>query len=135
MPTQGVFEHKRISATAALQIVIARPAIDSVIAFSTEDEVIALTAENDIIAVVTNQESRGIDFNFGEGTLTLAASTAEAGQSKVDMPIAYSGPAISVTLDHRFVADFLKVLNPEQTVTIDIAALLAHAEPESDQGR
>jgi DNA polymerase III subunit beta len=71
-------------------------------------------------AVVTNQESRGIDFNFGEGTLTLAASTAEAGQSKVDMPIAYSGPPISVTLDHRFVADFLKVLNPEQTVTIDI---------------
>ena len=71
-------------------------------------------------AVVTNQESRGIDFNFGDGTLTLAASTAEAGQSKVDMPIAYSGPPISVTLDHRFVADFLKVLNPEQIVTIDI---------------
>ena len=27
-------------------------------------------------AVVTNQESRGIDFNFDNGTLTLAASTA-----------------------------------------------------------
>lgn len=71
-------------------------------------------------AVVTNQESRGVDFSFADGTLTLVASTAETGQSRVEMPISYSGPPLTVTLDHRFVADFLKVLNPEQTVTIDI---------------
>lgn len=71
-------------------------------------------------AVVCTQDSRGIDFTFGDGTLTLLASTADQGQSHVEMPIAYTGPTISVTLDHRFVSEFLKVLNPEATVTIDI---------------
>lgn len=71
-------------------------------------------------AVVTDSESRGIDFTFGEGTLTLVAATAELGQSRVEMPIAYDGPQIVVRLDHRFVSDFLKVLNPEQNITLEI---------------
>lgn len=71
-------------------------------------------------AVVCTVDSRGIDFTFGDGTLTLLASTADQGQSHVEMPISYTGPQISVTLDHRFVSEFLKVLSPEATVTIDI---------------
>jgi DNA polymerase-3 subunit beta len=71
-------------------------------------------------AVVLNQESRGIDFTFEDGTLTLTAATAETGQSRVDLPIAYDGTKIVVALDHRFVLDFLKVLSPDQNVTIDI---------------
>lgn len=71
-------------------------------------------------AVVTNQDSRGILFTFGEGTLVLAAATADLGQSRIEMPIPYGGQAISVSLDHRFVSDFLKVLSPEQTITLDI---------------
>ncbi|MEX2174497.1 MAG: DNA polymerase III subunit beta [Pirellulaceae bacterium] len=71
-------------------------------------------------SVVLNQESRGIDFTFGDGTLTLAAATAETGQSRVEMPVAYDGPQIIVSLDHRFVLDFLKVLSPEQNITLDI---------------
>lgn len=71
-------------------------------------------------AVVCTLDSRGIDFTFGDGTLTLLASTADQGQSHVEMPIGYTGPSISVTLDHRFVSDFLKVLAPEATVTVEI---------------
>jgi DNA polymerase-3 subunit beta len=71
-------------------------------------------------AVVLSQESRGVDFTFGEGTLTLAGSTAEAGQSRVELPIAYDGPQIIVSLDHRFVLEFLKVLSPEQNIVLDI---------------
>jgi DNA polymerase-3 subunit beta len=71
-------------------------------------------------SVVLSQESRGIDFTFAGGTLTLSASTAEAGQSRVEMPIGYDGPQIVVSLDHRFVLDFLKVLDAEQNITIDI---------------
>jgi len=50
----------------------------------------------------------------------LAGSTAEVGQSRVELPIAYDGEAITVTMDHRFVADFLKVLDSEKPITIDI---------------
>jgi DNA polymerase-3 subunit beta len=71
-------------------------------------------------SVVLNQESRGIDFTFENGTLTLSAATAEAGQTRVELPISYAGPQIIVSLDHRFVLDFLKVLNPEQNIVIDI---------------
>jgi DNA polymerase-3 subunit beta len=71
-------------------------------------------------AIVTDEESRGVDFTFGEGKLVLAGSTAEVGQSRVELPIPYEGDAITLTLDHRFVADFLKVLEAEKTFTLEI---------------
>ena len=44
-------------------------------------------------AIVTSEESRGVDFTFGDGKLVLAGRAAEIGQSRVEMPIAYDGPA------------------------------------------
>lgn len=67
-------------------------------------------------SIVASQESRGIDLEFTEGSLVLSASTADKGESRVDVPISYQGPSVRVTLDHRYVADFLRVLNLEQTV-------------------
>ena len=71
-------------------------------------------------AVVASDESRGVDFKFGSGTLTLQGNTAEVGRSRVDMPIPYDGEEIPIVLDYRFVADFLKVLEPEKTITLEI---------------
>lgn len=71
-------------------------------------------------AIVTDDESRGVDFTFGEGKLVLSGSTADVGQSRVELPIPYEGEAITLTLDHRFVADFLKVLEAEKTFTVEI---------------
>lgn len=85
-------------------------------------------------AVVTSQDSRGIDFTFADGTLTLSAATSDAGQSRVEMPISYTGPAITVTLDHRFVADFLKVLSPEQTIVLEIESSESAAVFNADDG-
>ena len=50
----------------------------------------------------------------------MSGSTAEVGQSRVEMPIPYQGKPITVTLDHRFVADFLKVLDPEKVFKLEI---------------
>jgi len=71
-------------------------------------------------AIVSSEESRGIDFTFSDGTLVMAGSTADVGQSRVELPISYDGPKIVLTLDHRFLADFLKVLEPEKNFTLDI---------------
>lgn len=71
-------------------------------------------------AVVTSQESRGIDFTFGNGQLVLQALTAEIGESRVEMPIPYDGKEIVLCLDHRFFADFLKVLDSERSFTMRI---------------
>lgn len=85
-------------------------------------------------AIVTSEESRGIDFTFGGGSLVLAGQTAEVGQSRVELPIAYDGQPIAITLDPRFVNDFLKVLEPEKTFTIDLQDGDAAAVCTTDDG-
>jgi DNA polymerase-3 subunit beta len=71
-------------------------------------------------AIVTDQDSRGIDFTFADGTLKLEASTQDIGQSQIEMPIAYDAEPITLTLDHRYLADFCKVLDREQGFQIEI---------------
>lgn len=71
-------------------------------------------------AIVSSEESRGIDFTFNDGTLVLSNSTAEVGQSRIEMPVPFDNGELTITLDHRFVADFLKVLQPETTFTLDV---------------
>ena len=71
-------------------------------------------------AVVTSDESRGIDFTFGGGSLVLSGQTADVGQSRVDLPIAYDGKELTITLDPRFLIDFLKVLDADKTFALDI---------------
>jgi DNA polymerase-3 subunit beta len=85
-------------------------------------------------AIVTSEESRGIDFTFGDGSLVLAGQTAEVGQSRVELPISYSGQPISITLDPRFVSDFLKVLEPEKTFTVDLQDSDTAAVCSTDDG-
>ncbi len=71
-------------------------------------------------AIACNNDSRGIDCTLANGTLVLAAATADLGQARVEMPVAFDGEPIIVRLDHRFLMDFLKVLSTEQVVTLDI---------------
>jgi DNA polymerase-3 subunit beta len=70
-------------------------------------------------AIFTDNETRGIDFTFGGGTLLLRAAVAEAGNSRVEIPISYSGDPVVLALDNRYVADFLRVLDPEASITVD----------------
>ena len=67
-------------------------------------------------AIVTSEERRGVDFTFGDGKVVLAAHGAEYGESHVELPIAYDGADVVITLDPRYLNDFLRVLDPEQTL-------------------
>jgi len=71
-------------------------------------------------AIVVSEQSRGVDFTFGEGTLVLSGETAEVGESRVELPIAYNGPSITMALDPKYVMEFLKVLDSERTITLEI---------------
>lgn len=71
-------------------------------------------------AIITSEESRGIDFKFGDGALVLSGQAADVGQSRVELPISYSGPEITVALDPRFAIDFLKVLDADKTFTLEV---------------
>ncbi len=85
-------------------------------------------------AIVTREESRGVDFNFQAGSLVLSGLAAEWGQSRIELPISYDGPTISITLDPRFVSDFLKVLDPEKVITIELKDAESAAVCTTDDG-
>ena len=70
--------------------------------------------------IVTNEESRGVDFRFAPGILTLASQAADVGESKVELPIGYDGPEVSITFDPRYIAEFLKVLTAEQPLKLEL---------------
>jgi DNA polymerase-3 subunit beta len=83
-------------------------------------------------AIVSSEESRGIDFTFKDGSLVLSNSTAEIGQSRIEMPVPFDNEELTITLDHRYVADFLKVLQPDKTFTLDVENGEAAAYCETD---
>jgi DNA polymerase III subunit beta len=85
-------------------------------------------------AIVADQETRGLDFEFGGGSLVLAAKTADLGQSRVELPIDYEGEPIRLKLDYRFVSDFLKVLEPATKFQLDIASSTQPALMTTDDG-
>ena len=85
-------------------------------------------------AIVSSGESRGIDFAFGNGSLVLSGLTADVGESRVELPIAYDGAEIVLCLDHRFVTDFLRVLDPDKTFTLNIVDADSAALCETDDG-
>lgn len=70
-------------------------------------------------AIVTSEERRGVDFTFGEGKVALTGHGAELGESHVELPIGYDGPATTVTLDPRYMAEFLKVLALDQNFVLE----------------
>ena len=70
--------------------------------------------------IVTSEERRGVDFTFGGGKIVLAGHGAELGESHVELPIAYDGAEIGITLDPRYLSDFLKVLAAEQTFAMEL---------------
>ncbi|HET6884057.1 MAG TPA: DNA polymerase III subunit beta [Pirellulales bacterium] len=85
-------------------------------------------------AIVTDEESRGVDFTFGDGKLVLAGRSARVGQSRVELPIPYDGSAITITLDPRYMNDFLKVLDPEKTFTLELKDAESAAVCHTDDG-
>jgi DNA polymerase III subunit beta len=85
-------------------------------------------------AIVTDHESRGIDFTFADGTLKLEASTAQIGESQIEIPIAYDGEPITLTMDHRYLADFCKVLDSESKFIMEIQSGASPALMTTDDG-
>lgn len=84
--------------------------------------------------IFTSEESRGVEFTFGGGSVVLSGEAAEAGQSRVELPIAYDGSPIGITLDPRYLGDFLKTLDGERTFTLDLVDGDAAAVCTTDDG-
>lgn len=69
------------------------------------------------VSITTNEESRGVDFQFSKGKLILTSQANDIGSSRVELPLEGSETDLTITLDPRFATDFLKAV-PAETVVI-----------------
>lgn len=70
--------------------------------------------------IITDEESRGVDFHFGSSLLTLSSQASAIGDSRIELPIEYDHEDVRITFDPKYVADFLKVLTPETLVDLQL---------------
>ena len=70
--------------------------------------------------IVTSDESRGVDFQFADGTLTLQSQAADVGASTISLPIPYEGDPLTITFDPKYVAEFLRVLDTDTPFTLHL---------------
>jgi len=70
--------------------------------------------------IVTNEESRGVDFSFNDGTLTLTSVGQDVGSSRIELPISFEGTPFVITFDPRFIQEFLRVLEPAGPVKLEL---------------
>jgi DNA polymerase-3 subunit beta len=61
-------------------------------------------------ALLTSEESKGIKFAVGQGTLVFSGSSPEAGAAEVSMPIEYTGEPIEIGFNPQFLTDVLRVV-------------------------
>ncbi len=71
-------------------------------------------------SIVTSEESRGVDFRFGDGVLRLSSQAADVGRSNVETAIVYDGKPVEITFDPRYLTDALKNLEDTAEITAEL---------------
>lgn len=71
--------------------------------------------------ITTDNESRGVDFEFYGDWLTIRSSASEIGESEIRHVIAYQGEKLVSTMDLRYVLDFCKVVDAEDVVSVSVS--------------
>ena len=71
-------------------------------------------------SIVTSEESRGVDFQFGNGVLKLSSQAADVGSSHIDLPISYDGKVVEITFDPRYLTDALRNLDDSSAITAEL---------------
>ena len=71
-------------------------------------------------AIMTDDESKRVAFTFAKKKLTMQSRGAEAGRSRVELPLEYDGKGMEISFDPRFLTDMLKVLEPDAELTLEL---------------
>jgi DNA polymerase-3 subunit beta len=71
-------------------------------------------------SIVTNDDSRGVDFQFSSGVLKLSSQAADMGSSHVELLINYEGKPVEITFDPRYLVDALKTLDDATALTAEL---------------
>jgi DNA polymerase-3 subunit beta len=73
-------------------------------------------------AIVTDEESKRVDMTFEPGKVRMEARGAETGSSQVELPLPdYTGATITIAFDPSYIVEFLRALEGETTVTLEMS--------------
>lgn len=73
--------------------------------------------------ITTSKESRGIDCEFdpGQGVLRLASTTADVGESSIELPVGFDAPnALAITLDGVYFAEALRAIGEGEAFALEL---------------
>lgn len=71
-------------------------------------------------AIVADNESRGLEFSFEEGNLTVCGKASGVGDSRVQIPIPYAGEPVKLTANSVYVMDFLRCVGSDGMTYLNI---------------
>jgi DNA polymerase III subunit beta len=71
-------------------------------------------------AIMADDDSRKVILHFTKQKLTLEASGTDAGRSKVELPIDYTGKNADIAFDPKLLTDMLNVLAAESPITLEM---------------
>jgi DNA polymerase-3 subunit beta len=73
-------------------------------------------------AIMTDDESKRIDMTFDPGKVLMQARGADTGSSEVELPLPeYDGPEVRIAFDPQYLVEFLKALDGEPVVTLEMS--------------
>jgi DNA polymerase-3 subunit beta len=74
-------------------------------------------------AITTDDESMRVDMAFEPGKVTMQARGADTGSSEVELPLPeFDGPAVNIAFDPTYLTEFLRALDGEPTVLLEMTS-------------
>jgi DNA polymerase III subunit beta len=72
-------------------------------------------------AVMTDDETKRVDFAFAAGAATLTARGAETGSGEVTLDLPdYAGPGVEIAFDPQYLVEFLRAIDGEPTISLEM---------------
>ena len=75
-------------------------------------------------AIACGADSRGVELSVESGKpLVMSAKTSDVGESRVELngdSTEWNGPPTAITLDNRYICDFMKRIRPEETIRMSL---------------
>ncbi len=76
----------------------------------------SLIAALERVAVMVNEKNSIVKFEFEDNMLKLSGDSPEAGNSQDIIDIKYSGEALAIAFNYKFVLEFLKIVESDEIV-------------------
>jgi DNA polymerase-3 subunit beta len=72
-------------------------------------------------AIMTDDESKRVDFDFQPGKVTLKARGAETGSSEVQLTLdGFDGPGVEIAFDPQYLSEMFRAVEGEPSITLEM---------------